>query len=389
MKAVGIVAEYNPFHNGHLHHVTETKKITGLPVIAVMSGSLCQRGEPAFINKWLRSRLAVENGVDLVLELPTVFTLRSAEYFAKGAVYILASTGCITALSCGAENPQFNFTDMAKTMVSPKFQQRLRLELANGTSYAAACDKILALSSNTTQALNSPNDILALEYSKALLSYDIRPIYCKRTDSGYNSTDIGTTIASATAIRRDFNSKNQLWQEAVPDNVKNYLQHNSAGYDENLLWQLISYRLRLLRPQDIADCCQCSEGMENLLQKAVNCSSLGEALANTSQKRYPASRLRRTLLQLLLNRPRSWYEQNEPAYIRVLAFNNTGRQLLKIMKKTAALPIIIKLGKNPTYGQSTAFQEQIELDIAAAEMLSLLQYKPSGIDYLTSPAYIQ
>lgn len=389
MKAVGIVAEYNPFHNGHLHHVTETKKITGLPVIAVMSGSLCQRGEPAFLDKWHRSRLAAENGVDLVLELPTVFTLRSAEYFAKGAVDIMASTGCITALSCGAENPHFNFTAMAKTIVSPKFQQSLRLELAKGTSYAAACDKILALSSNTTQALNSPNDILALEYSKALLSYDIKPIYCQRTDSGYNSTDIDTTISSATAIRKNFLSKSKLWQHSVPDNVKNYLLHNPAGYDENLLWQLISYRLRILDAPAIAKYCQCNEGMENLLKQTANCSSLEEALTAASQKRYPTSRLRRTLLQLLLNRPRSWYEQNEPTYIRVLAFNDIGRQLLKAMKTTAELPVITKLGKNPAYGQSVAFQEQMELDLAAAELLSLLQGKPSGTDYLTSPAYVK
>lgn len=389
MKAVGIVAEYNPFHNGHLHHVCETKKITGLPVIAVMSGSLCQRGEPAFIDKWQRSRLAVENGVDLVLELPAIFSLRSAEYFSKGAIDILASTGCITALSCGAENPQLDFTSMAKAITSAEFQQSLRLELAKGTSYAAGCAKLLALNSNETQALNSPNDILALEYSKALLKYNIRPIYCQRTDEGYNSTDIGNTIASATAIRKNFNSKNQLWQQAVPPNVKEYLLHNIVGYDEKLLWQLMSYRLRLLSPQAIAECSQCSEGMENLLQKAANCSSLEEALISTSQKRYPASRLRRTLLQLLLGRPHSWYQQEKPAYIRVLAFNDTGRQLLKAMKETATLPIITKLGKNPTYGQSVAFKEQMELDIAAAELLSLLQNKSVGSDYLNSPAYVK
>ena len=95
MKAVGIVAEYNPFHNGHLHHLQETKKLTGLPAIAVMSGSFMQRGEPAFLDKWLRARLAVENGVDLVLELPAAFSLRSAEFFASGAVKILAATGVV------------------------------------------------------------------------------------------------------------------------------------------------------------------------------------------------------------------------------------------------------------------------------------------------------
>lgn len=154
MKAVGIVAEYNPFHNGHLHHVNETKKITGLPVIAVMSGSLCQRGEPAFMDKWQRSRLAVENGVDLVIELPVVFSLRSAEYFAKGAVAIMAATGCTEILSCGAENPQLDFKAMAQTVTNAEFQKKLKLELSKGTSYAAACAKLLSHSSYSTE-LNS------------------------------------------------------------------------------------------------------------------------------------------------------------------------------------------------------------------------------------------
>ena len=221
MEAVGIVAEYNPFHNGHYYHVCETKKITGLPVIAVMSGSLCQRGEPAFLDKWQRSRLAVENDVDLVIELPTTFSLRSAEYFAKGAVDSLSALGCVTTLSCGAENPQLNFTAMAQTIISPEFQQRLRLELANGTSYAAACDKLLTLNSNKTQPLNSPNDILALEYSKALLNSNINAIYLRRTDTGYNSKSIDSPIASATAIRADYKNHGELWQQAVPTNVKN------------------------------------------------------------------------------------------------------------------------------------------------------------------------
>lgn len=389
MKAVGIVAEYNPFHNGHLHHVTETKKITGLPVIAIMSGSLCQRGEPAFLNKWHRSRLAVENGVDLVLELPTVFTTRSAEYFAKGAIDILAAIGCVSTLSCGAENPSFDFATLARIMTGSKFQQALQTELKCGKSYAAACAQLLQAHTGSTAQLNTPNDILALEYSKALLKHDIKPIFMQRTDNGYNSPEIEGSIASATAIRTDYTSHGLLWQQAVPPSVKSFIIQNSAGYDEALLWQLISYRLRLLSPQAIAELSQCSEGMENLLKQTAGCSTLSEALTAASQKRYPTSRLRRTLLQLLLDRPRSYYEQSTPAYIRVLAFNDTGRQLLKEMKKSAQLPIITKLGKNPTYGQSTGFAQQMELDIAAAELLSFLQSSSVGIDYTTSPAYIK
>lgn len=389
MEAVGIVAEYNPFHNGHRHHVSETKKITGLPVVAVMSGSLCQRGEPAFLDKWQRSRLAVENDVDLVIELPTTFSLRSAEYFAKGAVDILSALNCVSTLSCGAETPNFDFTAMAKAMVSTEFQQSLRTELSKGTSYASACAKLLALNSNETQTLNSPNDILALEYSKALLGRSINAIYLRRTDAGYNSKSIDSQIASATAIRADYKAHGNLWQQAVPANVKGCITQHNAGYDDKLLWQLISYRLRILDAPAIAQYCQCNEGMENLLKQTASCSSLEEALATASQKRYPTSRLRRTLLQLLLNRPRFYYEQNKPAYIRVLAFNDIGRQLLKECKKKTELPIITKLGKNPAQRQTEIFAQQIELDIAAAELLSLLQGKPVGIDYLTSPAYVK
>ena len=389
MKAVGIVAEYNPFHNGHLYHVNETKKITNLPVVAIMSGSLCQRGEPAFLDKWQRSRLAVENGVDLVIELPAAFSLRSAEYFAKGAVDILSALGVISTLSCGAENPQFDFMAMAATITSSEFQQNLRLELSNCLSYAAACAKLLFLNSKEAKTLNTPNDILALEYSKALLGSHIKPLYLRRTDAGYNSKDIGGTIASATAIRNDYASAGKLWQQAVPQNVKKQVLTNGAGYDNNLLWQLISYRLRMLDAHAIARYSQCSEGMENLLKQTVNCSSMAEALVSASQKRYPASRLRRIMLQLLLNRPRSYYEQSAPAYIRVLAFNNIGRQLLKECKHKAEFPIITKLGKNPGHGQNTAFAQQIELDIAATELLSILQGQSVGKDFLTSPTYVK
>ena len=389
MKAVGIVAEYNPFHKGHLHHVQETKKLTGMPVIAVMSGSLCQRGEPAYLNKWQRSRLAVENGVDLVIELPTAFTLRSAEYFANGAVDILAATGCVAALSCGAENPELDFLGLAKTIISPRFQQELKEELKKGISYAAANSILLASYTSSQKLLNTPNDILALEYSKALLKYPITPLYIQRTDQGYNSKNIDNNIASATAIRIDHSNGGMQWQQAVPENVKAYIKKNGAGFNKKLLWQLISYRLRLLSAQTIAERSQCTEGMENLLQQVAGCTCLEQALAKASQKRYPASRLRRTMLQLLLDRPRGYYKQSAPAYIRVLAFNDTGRQLLKEMKQTSALPIITKLGKNPAQGHSTSFAQQIELDIAAAELLGILQNDNVGSDYLTSPTYVR
>ena len=388
MQAVGIVAEYNPFHNGHLHHLQETKKLTYLPVITVMSGSFMQRGEPAFMSKWQRARLAVENGVDLVLELPATFSLRSAEFFARGAVDILKATGCVTHLSCGAESPDTDFVKLASIITSEAFQKELQSLIKTGLPYAAAYEKTLQALTDA-KALNTPNDILALEYSKALQNTNITPLFIQREAANYNDANIEGNIASATAIRKAFLENNlDSLKQAVPQNVWQALESHEA-INEKLLWNLLSYRLRLLAPSEIANRCQCTEGLENLLKQAANCTNLEEAVTLCSNKRYPATRIRRLFMQLLLDKERCYLEQAEPAYIRVLAFNDTGRQLLKVMKETATLPIITKLGKNPSSGQSLAFTQQLELELAASDVLALLQNTPSqmGSDFLNSPYY--
>ena len=390
MKAVGIVAEYNPFHNGHLHHLQTTKNLTNLPVVAVMSGSFMQRGEPTFLDKWQRARLAVQNGVDLVVELPTAFSLRSAEFFASGAVQIMQAMGCVSHLSCGVETPSTNFIGLAKTVTSPKFQSTLQSFLADGLTYAAAYEKALQNLANAAN-LNTPNDILALEYSKALQNTNITPIFIKREQANYNDAEITGSIASATAIRKAcLQNETSLVKKAVPLNVWHTLE-NHCGLNEKLLWNLLSYRLRLLTTSEIAEQCQCTEGLENLLKQAANCKNLEEAVSLCAKKRYPATRIRRLFMQLLLGKERSYLEQAEPAYIRVLAFNDVGRQLLKEMKETCTLPIITKLGKYPANGQSKAFAQQIELDLTASDVLALLQNTPSisGSDYLNSPYYLQ
>lgn len=388
MQATGIIAEYNPFHNGHLYHIQETKRLTQQPLIVVMSGSFMQRGEPAVLSKWKRASCAVQGGADLVLELPCVFTLRSAEFFAKGAVQLLAATGCVNTLACGTEHPQSDFVAAARLACSAEAQARLRELLQSGLSYAQAWEKILG--ANT--AFRTPNDILALEYTKALLqtAADIQPLYLQRTDEGYNSTAIGNSIASASAIRRAMADGNESWQQAVPDYMHAALA--AGGYDAQLLWQLLKYRLRLLTPQQLAERCEASEGIENLLSKAADCTSLQAALAACSSKRYTASRIRRLLLQILLDRPKAVWQQQAPAYMRVLAFNNIGRQLLHRMKTSAQLPIINNLGKNALCNDSVAYRTQLSAEVTATDLWSLLQkdaaLNRSGNDFYQSPVYV-
>lgn len=389
MQATGIIAEYNPFHNGHLYHIQETKRLTQQPVIVVMSGSFMQRGEPAVLSKWQRASCAVQGGADLVLELPCVFTLRSAEFFAKGAVQLLAATGCVNTIACGTEHPQSDFEAAASLACSAEAQARLRELLQNGLSYAQAWEKILG--ANT--AFRTPNDILALEYTKALLqtAADIQPLYLQRTDEGYNSTTIGNSIASASAIRLAIADGNESWQQAVPDYTNAALA--AGGYDAQLLWQLLRYRLRLLTPHQLAERCEASEGLENLLSRAADCDCLQAALAACSSKRYTASRIRRLLLQILLDQSKAVWQQQEPAYLRVLAFNDTGRQLLHQMKTSASLPLITKLGQNALNINNAAYQTQLALEIAATDTWSLLQHDTalnrSGNDFYQSPIYVR
>ena len=423
--ATGIIAEYNPFHNGHLYQLRQATHLTGQPVVVAMSASFMQRGEPACLSKWLRARLAVENGAALVLELPTAFSLRSAQFFASGGVQLLAATGSVNTLSCGVESPELDFWALAQKITSNAAQGRIRALLSQGKSYAAACAAVLseAQQEASAQGLSKPNDILALEYAKALQSTDIKPLFIERRGNGYNDREISGTMASATAIRQALaaersthhangttaannattpnNSSSQgSWQHAVPPSVCQALLASAPGYNAALLWQLVRYRLRLLSPDAIAEACQCSEGLENLLKQAAQASTFAEALQLCTSKRYTTSRIRRLLMQLLLDVPRWQWEDNSPAYLRVLAFNDTGRQLLKQMKSTASLPILTGLYRNWPQRlqhlgmrQQQIYTQQLELELKATELWSLLQLDPalnrSGNDYLISPAYIQ
>lgn len=427
--ATGIIAEYNPFHNGHLYQLREAQRLTDQPIIVMMSASFMQRGEPACLNKWLRARLAVENGAALVLELPTAFSLRSAQFFASCGVQLMEATGCINTLACGVESPERDFVALAQAITSPQAQARIKELLSQGKSYAVACATMLTEAEcahdNTTAPLDKPNDILALEYAKALINTDIKPLFIQRINSNYNDREIAGTMASATAIRQalrlerntcyptkpytanasinantDASLNTTSWQQAVPESVRQTLLQSNPGYDDALLWQLLRYRLRLLSTDDIAEACQCSEGLENLLKQAAEATSFAQALQLCTNKRYSTSRIRRLFMQLLLDVPRWRWEDKAPAYLRVLAFNDTGRQLLKQMKATATLPLITGLYRNWRYRlphlglrQQQIFTQQLDLELKATELWSLLQLNPAlnraGNDLLISPVYVK
>ena len=329
-KSIGVIAEYNPFHNGHLLHLTEARRLAGgdLPVIAVMSGSVVQRGEPAFCNKWARAQMAVQNGADLVLELPAVFSCRSAEFFAAGAVQLLAATGITDCLAFGAETAETQTLAAAAHFINTH-QEELRAIIKSGASYAAAQSTLLQ-NAGFTFAAAEANDILALEYCRCLQKYapQIMPLVIRRCGAGYNSS------ATAGLSGRILNQ--------IPECSHKLLERlhslNLLGWNAEKLNALVLYKLCMLPEQQIAAACECTEGLEHRLKAAAACPDMQSVVSSVSSKRYTKSRIRRLLMQLLLGNDKNIFTEAKPQYLRVLAFNSRGRSMLAQMRKTASMP---------------------------------------------------
>ncbi len=393
LSACGIIAEYNPFHNGHLWQLQQVKKLTGLPVMIALSGHFTQRGEAACLDKWTRAKAAVAAGADLVLELPLPCVLSSGEFFAAAGVELLASSGCLTALACGVEETSFDFPLLAGTSLTPAYAAALRKGLDEGLSYAAACSRAFAshLPKNVPP-LKKANDILALEYTKALLPLGITPLYLPRQEAEHGSLKIspGASFASGRALRAAW--KKNEWQKVaacVPAPILKAMQERALPRAD-LFWQLAAYRLRTLRSSEIAAVSSCSEGLEQRLKAAAGCPDPASALTMLSSKRYSASRLRRLLCQVVLGQEAAIYKRPQPRYLRVLAFNEQGRLLLKTMKKTAALPLLTKTSPSVLKRHSPAVQAQFSAEAAATDLYGLLfsPSLPTGLEHTTSPCYL-
>ena len=407
MQAVGIVAEYNPFHCGHQYHIAQSKlqcpEADG--IIAVMSGNFTQRGEPAIFDKWTRTKAALHGGADLVLELPTAFATRSAGYFARGAVLTLAATGIVSHLSCGVENtPQ---QDMAYTLQQiaalladepEPYREALQHSIGEGMAYPQARQKALQeLHISGAELLDTPNNILALEYLQNIASDNlpIAPLLIPRAGN-YHAEHIPTDakqFASATAIRKLILEDNRTWQKQMPDLCAQTLsEHLSKAYPpmhiDSFLHPLL-FLLRRTTPSELQTMAEMTEGLENRILEAAHrdIHSVNDLCMAIKSKRYTYTRIQRTLLHILLNFT-DQYAANEPAYIRVLGFNATGQKLLKEMKKKAQLPVLIRPAR-----QKNELSEQgrklLDLDVRATNLYYTRYQNPAlrktGLDYTILP----
>ncbi len=331
MNVIGIVAEYNPFHNGHLYHINKIKKMyPDSVIIAVISGSFCQRGDISILNKWDKSLIAINNQIDLVIELPFVFATQSADIFAKGAIKLLNSLHVDTIVFGSESNDIDYLTKIANQQINDKdYHHRVKSLLNKGINYPTAMAKALNME------IKQPNDLLAISYIKEIIknNYSIKPIAIKRTND-YHDDQLNNSIVSATAIRSNLDDSDIL----------NYLPNSSYEklyrIDMDRYFQLLKYKIisdiNILNTYQTVD-----EGIENRIKSTINNSNnLEELIMNIKTKRYTYNKINRMLTHILCSFTKEETANIEIEYIKILGFNKKGRNYLNTIKKDIAIPLI-------------------------------------------------
>ena len=399
-KVLGIIAEYNPFHNGHLYHLEESKKITGSKyVVAVISGNFTQRGDTSIIDKWTKTKMALDNGCDLVIELPLIYSISSAENFAAGGVKILNSLKVVDYISFGAETSDVNILDKIANILyeEPKeYKSLLASQLSKGISFPKARQNALMMYLNDirdyAEALSAPNNILGIEYIKSLkkLKSKIVPVPIERYETGYNDLSYTSDIASASAIRNIVkNGGFQPLKSLIPKTnfqlLTNQIKLGQNINDLSVFEKQIIYNLRVMSINEIANLPDVSEGLEYALKKAASVSNtLDDLIENIKSKRYTLTRIRRILLYSLLKLTKKDMEISKKVnpYIRVLGFNSKGKYLLsEAIKQNPRLEVITSVKKFLDSSFNKNLINMLEKDILATNIYTI-GYKNNSISNL-------
>ncbi|MFR7993690.1 MAG: nucleotidyltransferase [Clostridium sp.] len=397
MNITGIITEYNPFHNGHKFHLEESKKQTKSDgTICIMSGNFVQRGGPAIIDKWKRTEMALNNGVDLIIELPTFYAVSSAEFFAKGAVSILNSLNIVNNLFFGSEIGDAKaLSEIAKTLISEdeRFQNILKENLSLGLTFAKAREKSLIEYLNSSEINNiitSSNNILGIEYIKAILKLNssINPVALKREGSNYNDKSLSQTFSSATSIREVLKNTSNIedLKNIIPlesYEVFSKLQEQDYRFTfEEEMFKYIKYKIQT-NCVNFNNLYEVTEGLDNKIIKEISSSnSLHEFILKIKSKRYTYSKISRILTHIYLGLDNDDFKDiaNENnLYVRVLGFNKTGREILSLIKANSSIPLITKV---PRFTNNPL----LKFDLQATACYSLLNDKVNPFnDYLQSP----
>ncbi len=358
MQKVGVIAEYNPFHNGHLYHLNKIKEMfPKASLILVLIGNFTQRGEISIINKWDKTKIALNYGYDLVVELPFLFATESASYYAKGAIELLNHLKC-DYLVFGSESNNVKMLEelVCLTDNNINYENIVKEYVNKGFNYPTSCS--LALKDISGITIDKPNDVLALEYIRSIKKLDsnIKPISIKRTND-YHEKNINKSITSATSIRKNINNINAI-NKAMPNEVIKYI--NKINYDK--YFNLVRYQI--ISSNNLSSYLDVDEGIENKLKKVINNSNdLNDLILKIKSKRYSYNKIQRMILHIVCKIKK---EDNDLTikYIRVLGLNDKGKSILKQIKKDINIPIITKYKKE--------FDHLFKIDIKASNIYSLL-----------------
>lgn len=412
MGTVGIIAEYNPFHNGHKYHIEQAKAITGADtVIVIMSGNFVQRGEPAIINKWKRAESALTHGADLIIELPTYYALSSAEMFAYGSVSLLDSLGVDTVVF-GSEHGEIEpFYKLAAHLIDleEKHIDALQKLMKDGHPFPVArsllMKKLFDLSKEEESLLNAPNNILGVEYIKSILKLksSLKADTIKRKGSHYHSTAINEQIASATAIRQFLIEKTSHGthltvddlshiEKQVPAQTFKQLQ-SSAFLNGDTIFSLLRYKLMTSTPETLETIHDMREGLENKILKSYGIArSYNDLIMKCKSKRYTYTRISRILMKTLLDIKTDDLgyikDGKRPEYARILGFTPFGSQFLKDIRKSETIQLITNLKNNKT--PSPESLKMLEKDILATNIYSEFDENIRfGEDYYHQPYVVK
>lgn len=398
-KVLAIICEYNPFHNGHLYQLTESiKNVNPDFVVCIMSGNFVERGNTALINKWARTEMCLNAGVDMVIELPTIYSISSAENFASGAIKILNSLNCDTYLSFGSESGDIaTLNKFAEILVKEplEYVTMLNHELSKGLSFPKARENAMLLYindiRNSANILSGSNNILGIEYLKQIIKTGnkISPITIKRIGTDYNSKTTANNIASATAIREMLLQKKsvkKLMPEYAYSILKEELGNGRFVLDISQYEKQIIYKLRCMSIEQIANLPDVSEGLEYKIKEAANaCNNLNSLMLMIKSKRYTMTRINRILLYALLDITKQDYinSQKSVPYTRVLGISQRGKLLLSELCGNKKLNVITSVKQFMDKNNNKILKSMLEKDILATNIYTL-EYKKNpnaNLDY--------
>lgn len=390
MNVLGIIAEYNPFHNGHLYHLKESVRLIRPDyTVCVMSGDFTQRGEPAMADKWVRSSAAVKNGVDLVLELPFAYACNNAEFFAMGAVDILNRLGCVTHLSFGSEAGELSALKRTAEYLaceSDELKNSIRENADQGMSYPKARYEAVkkCMGPCYSDVLNSANNILAVEYLKQLkLSGSaMEPVTVKRYGTGYHDRETCGDIASASAIRHMLEQSYSMEEVSryIPVETYQVLHNMNRGFNIsfNDFYKLLIYKVLTSEATQLGAVLSATEGLENRVKKAasdsVDMNSLVKAILS---KRYTLTRIHRLLTHTLVGLDKDSFRYltgHRINYARVLAFSKKGASLLKKIKNEERNEIPVLTNINREISRDSDEWKLLKFDISASDIYNLVAY---------------